>query len=64
MDAPLDEANVIRFGKFLKRYKDRVQFIVITHNKTTMELCDYLYGVTLEEPGCSKVLSIRLEDYS
>ncbi len=64
VDAPLDEANVLRFGKFLKRYKDRVQFIVITHNKTTMELCDYLYGVTLEEPGCSKVLSIRLEDYS
>lgn len=64
VDAPLDEANVLRFGKFLKRYKDRVQFIVITHNKTTMELCDYLYGVTLEEPGCSKVLSIRLEDYA
>ncbi|BBB32439.1 chromosome segregation protein [Thermotomaculum hydrothermale] len=64
VDAPLDEANVLRFGKFLKRYKDRVQFIVITHNKTTMELCDYLYGVTLEEPGCSKVLSVRLEDYS
>ncbi len=64
VDAPLDEANVLRFGKFLKRYKDRVQFILITHNKTTMELCDYLYGVTMEEPGCSKVLSIRLEDYA
>ncbi len=64
VDAPLDEANVLRFGKFLQRYKDRVQFIVVTHNKTTMELADYIYGITMEEPGCSKVFSIKLEDFS
>jgi len=63
VDAPLDEANVLRFGKFLKKYKNRVQFLIITHNKTTMELSDYIYGITMEEPGCSKVFSVKLEDF-
>jgi len=64
VDAPLDEPSVYRFGQFLKRYKDRVQFIVITHNKVTMELSDYLYGVTMEEPGCSKIFTAKMEDFS
>ena len=62
VDAPLDEANVIQLGQFLRRYRDNVQFVMMTHNKTTMEMVDSLYGVTMEEPGCSKMLSVRLED--
>ncbi|RLE24889.1 MAG: chromosome segregation protein SMC [Acidobacteria bacterium] len=62
VDAPLDEANVIQLGQFLRRYRDTVQFVVMTHNKTTMEMVDSLYGVTMEEPGCSKMLSVKLED--
>ncbi len=64
VDAPLDEANVIQLGQFLRRYRDDVQFVVMTHNKTTMEMVDSLYGVTMEEPGCSKILSVKLEDTS
>ncbi len=60
VDAPLDEANVIQFGHFLKQYRENVQFIIITHNKTTMEMVDSIYGVTMEEPGCSKLISVRL----
>jgi len=59
VDAPLDEANVIQFGQFLKQYRDNVQFIIITHNKTTMEMVDSVYGVTMEEPGCSKLISVQ-----
>jgi len=62
VDAPLDEANVIQLGQFLRRYRDRVQFVVVTHNKTTMEMVDFLYGVTMEEPGCSKMVSVRLDE--
>ncbi|NOY23899.1 MAG: chromosome segregation protein SMC [Acidobacteria bacterium] len=62
VDAPLDEANVIQLGQFLRRYRDNVQFVIMTHNKTTMEMVDSLYGVTMEEPGCSKMLSVKLED--
>jgi chromosome segregation protein len=60
VDAPLDEANVIQFGHFLKQYRENVQFIIITHNKTTMEMVDSIYGVTMEEPGCSKLISVKL----
>ncbi|MEJ2722021.1 MAG: AAA family ATPase, partial [bacterium] len=54
VDAPLDDANIGRFIKLLKSFTDKTQFIVITHNKKTMEAADYLYGVTMEEPGVSK----------
>ncbi len=64
VDAPLDEANVIQLGQFLRRYRDQVQFVVVTHNKTTMEMVDFLYGVTMEEPGCSKMVSVRLDERS
>jgi chromosome segregation protein len=60
VDAPLDEANVGRFNDLVREMTDRSQFIVITHNKRTMEIADSLYGVTMEEPGCSKMVSVKL----
>jgi chromosome segregation protein len=62
VDAPLDETNVVRFGQFLRQMADRPQFIVITHNKRTMEIANSLFGVTMEEPGVSKLISVRLHD--
>ncbi len=59
-DAPLDDANVDRFARMLKELSKLIQFIVITHNKTTMSYCDYLYGITMEEPGVSKIISLQL----
>ena len=60
----MDEANVLRFGKYLQTYQDETQFIVVTHRKGTMEAANVLYGVTMEESGISKVLSVRLEEIS
>ena len=60
VDAPLDEANVDRYNELVREMTDRSQFIVITHNKRTMEATDTLYGVTMEEPGCSKLVSVKL----
>ncbi|HKA91276.1 MAG TPA: chromosome segregation protein SMC, partial [Haliangiales bacterium] len=60
VDAPLDEANVGRFNDLVREMTDRSQFIVITHNKRTMEIADSLYGITMEEPGCSKMVSVKL----
>ncbi len=62
VDAPLDEANVSRFGKFLTQMAENSQFIIITHNKSTMEVADSLFGVTMEEPGVSKLVSVRLNE--
>ncbi len=62
VDAPLDDANIGRFVKLLRSFTDRTQFIVITHNKKTMEAADNLYGVTMEEPGVSKIISVHLDD--
>ena len=62
IDAPLDEANVVRFGSFLKEFADHTQFIVVTHRKGTMESVDTMYGVTIEDAGVSKILSVRLDD--
>jgi len=61
VDAPLDDANVQRFVRMLKEFADRTQFIVITHNKATMKEADRLYGVTMEESGVSKVVSVNLD---
>ena len=61
VDAPLDDANIGRFLNLLDNFKDRTQFIVITHNKLTMEAADYLYGVTMEEEGVSKLVSVALD---
>ena len=63
IDAPLDEANVSRFGEFLQEFAKNTQFIVVTHRKGTMRAADTMYGVTVEDAGVSKVLSIRLKDY-
>ena len=62
IEAPLDEANVTRLAKYLKRYSNETQFIVITHKKPTMEHADTLYGVTMEEKGVSKLVSVKLSD--
>ena len=63
IDAPLDEANIGRFGKFIREYAERTQFIMVTHRKGTMEVADTMYGVTIEDAGVSKILSVKLEDY-
>jgi len=62
IDAPLDEANVDRFSAFLKEYALKTQFIVVTHRKGTMEAADIMYGVTVEDAGVSRLVSVRLED--
>lgn len=62
VEAALDEANVFRFSQYLKRFSEETQFIVITHRKGTMEEADVLYGVTMQESGVSKLVSVRLED--
>ena len=62
IEAPLDEANVVRFAQYLKRFSSETQFIVITHKKPTMELADSLYGVTMEEKGVSKTVSVKLSE--
>ncbi|MBP2240097.1 chromosome segregation protein [Cytobacillus eiseniae] len=62
VEAALDEANVYRFSQYLKRFSSETQFIVITHRKGTMEDADVLYGVTMQESGVSKLVSVRLED--
>lgn len=61
-EAALDEANVKRFASYLRTFRERMQCIVITHRKTTMEEADVLYGVTMEEEGVSKIVSVKLED--
>ncbi len=60
VDAPLDDANIGKFNAILKEMARKSQFILITHNKKTMELNDVLYGVTMEEPGVSKMVSIQM----
>jgi chromosome segregation protein len=62
VDAPLDDANVGRYNDIVKEMSRGSQFILITHNKRTMEMVDTLYGVTMEEPGVSKLISVRLSD--
>lgn len=61
IEASLDDANVYKFADYLRRYTDELQFIVITHRKGTMEASDILYGVTMEEHGISKVVSLRMD---
>lgn len=63
VEAALDEANVIRFSRYLKNLSNRTQFIVITHRKGTMEEADRLFGVTMQERGVSQLISVDLKDY-
>ena len=60
IDAPLDDANIGRFVEMLQGMQKHTQFILITHNRKTMEIADRLYGVTMEEPGVSKLISVQL----
>ena len=62
VDAPLDDANVERLAELVHSMTDHTQFVMITHNRRTMQRSDVLYGVTMEEPGVSKVVSVRLEE--
>ncbi len=61
VDAPLDEANVGRYNRVLEALSDQFQFIVITHNRRTMEVLDTLYGITMQEPGVSKVVGVDMQ---
>jgi chromosome segregation protein len=62
VDAPLDESNIDRFTAMLERFKKDTQFIVITHNSRTIEAADYIYGVTMQEPGVSTIVAMDLKD--
>ena len=62
VEAALDEANVRRFTRMLRTFSDKTQFLVITHNKETMQAVDVIYGITMQKTGISKPISIRLED--
>ena len=62
VDAPLDDNNIGRFVRLLEEFKKDTQFVVITHNPSTIEAADWIYGVTMEEPGVSSIVGVRLED--
>ncbi len=62
VDAPLDESNIGRFIRLLQDFKTDTQFVVITHNPRTIEAADWIYGVTMEEPGVSTIVGVRLEE--
>lgn len=62
VDAPLDENNIGRFIRLLHDFKEHTQFVVITHNPRTIEASDWIYGVTMEEPGVSTIVGVRLEE--
>ena len=59
VDAPLDDANVVRFNSLIQQMSEGTQFIIVTHNKRTMETAEVLYGITMEEPGVSKIVSVK-----
>ena len=59
VDAPLDDVNIQKFKRVLNKFAEETQFIVVTHNKLTMEVADYLYGVTMEKKGVSKLVSVK-----
>ena len=61
VESALDEVNVERFGKYLNNYKGKTQLLIITHKKKTMEFVDLLYGITMEESGISKLLSMKMK---
>jgi chromosome segregation protein len=62
VDAPLDDSNVVRFASLIREMSQDVQFVVITHNKLTMEMADHLMGVTMHEPGVSRLVSVDVEE--
>jgi len=62
VDAPLDDTNIGKFAKALQDFSDKTQFIVVTHNKLTMETADFMYGITQQEEGVSKIVSVKLKE--
>ena len=62
VDAALDEANNVRFNNIVREFLDRSQFIIITHSKRTMNIADHMYGVTMQEPGVSALVSVKFEE--
>ena len=62
IEAALDEANVDRFARYLQKFSEETQFIVITHRKPTMEMADALFGVTMQEKGVSKMVSVKMSE--
>ena len=62
IEAPLDDANAERVARYLRRYSGETQFVVITHKKPTMENADRLFGVTMQEKGISKIVSVLLTE--
>jgi chromosome segregation protein len=62
VDAPLDDANTARYARMVKEMSEHVQFIFITHNKITMEMADQLMGVTMQEPGVSRLVSVDVDE--
>jgi chromosome segregation protein len=62
VDAPLDDANVGRYSSMLQHMSDRIQFIFITHNKVTMEVASHLTGVTMHEPGVSRLVAVDVDE--
>ena len=62
VEAALDEVNVDAFGDYITKLKEKTQFVLITHKKKTMEYADVLYGITMQESGVSKLVSVKLED--
>ena len=62
IEAALDDANVVRFARYMRNLTDHTQFICITHRRGTMEEADVLYGVTMQDQGISRILTINLND--
>jgi chromosome segregation protein len=62
VDAPLDDTNIDRFTRIIRKFSDNTQFIIVTHNKRTMESANAMYGVTMEEEGISKLVSVRFNE--
>lgn len=63
IEAALDDANISYYADYLKEFAQNTQFVVVTHRKGTMERCDALYGVTMEEKGVSRMISVQLSDH-
>ena len=64
VDSSLDDTNLRRFLGMLRKYTDTTQFIIVTHDKQTMQMCDTFYGITMEEFGVSKIISVKLKNAS